>query len=65
MYIRLVAPKVHYLFFRELIGKTNNVLSTSWLGHPTFQNILDLWTIQETIALDSTRNMSIGTLKEQ
>ena len=51
MYIRLLAPTVHYLFFRELIGKTNNFLSTSWLGHPIFQNILDLWTIQETIAL--------------
>ena len=51
MYNRLLAPTVHYLFFRELIGKTNNFLSTSWLGHPIFQNILDLWTIQETIAL--------------
>jgi len=51
VYIRLLAPTVHYLFFRELIGKTNNFLSTSWLGHPIFQNILDLWTIQETIAL--------------
>jgi hypothetical protein len=34
MYNRLLAPTVHYLFFRELIGKTNNFLSTSWLGHP-------------------------------
>jgi hypothetical protein len=58
MYIRLLAPTVHYLFFRQLIGKTNNFLSTSWLGHPIFQNILDLWTIQETVALHETMRFS-------
>jgi cephalosporin hydroxylase len=51
MYNRLLRPTVHHLFFRELIGKTNNFYSASWLGHPILQNILDLWTIQETIAL--------------
>jgi cephalosporin hydroxylase len=38
------------MFFQELIVKTNNFASVSWLGHPIWQNILDLWTIQETIA---------------
>ena len=51
IYNRLLRPTVHSLFFRELIGKTDNFGSVSWLGHPIWQNILDLWTIQETIAL--------------
>ncbi|MDR7420269.1 MAG: CmcI family methyltransferase [Armatimonadota bacterium] len=49
-YNRLLRRAVHSLFFRELIGKTNNFGSVSWLGHPVWQNVLDLWTIQETIA---------------
>lgn len=48
---RLLRPAVHSLFFRELIGQTHNFGAVSWLGHPIWQNILDLWTIQETIAL--------------
>jgi len=32
-----------------LIHKTNNFGRINWLGHPIWQNILDLWTIQETI----------------
>ena len=41
---------LHSMFFRDLIDKTNNFGSTTWLGHPIWQNVLDLWTIQETIA---------------
>jgi cephalosporin hydroxylase len=37
-------------FFHELIDKTANFGEIKWLGHPIWQNILDLWTIQETIA---------------
>jgi cephalosporin hydroxylase len=37
-------------FFRELIDKTDNFGAITWLGHPIWQNVLDLWTIQETIA---------------
>jgi cephalosporin hydroxylase len=41
---------LYSMFFRDLIGQTNNFGSTTWLGHPIWQNVLDLWTIQETIA---------------
>ena len=40
--------KLDNLFFERLIGKTGNFACT-WLGEPMLQNILDLWTIQETI----------------
>jgi cephalosporin hydroxylase len=49
-YRRRLAAVVHSLFFRELVSKTNNFGSIKWLGHPIWQNPLDLWTIQETIA---------------
>lgn len=38
------------LFLNDLIARTSNFRTTSWLGVPMWQNILDLWTIQETIA---------------
>lgn len=38
------------LFHNDLIAKTGNFESTSWLGVPIWQNVLDLWTVQETIA---------------
>lgn len=40
---------VSRLFFNDLIAKTDNFAVTSWLGAPVWQNVLDLWTIQETI----------------
>jgi cephalosporin hydroxylase len=36
-------------FFSALIEKTHNFDSLHWLGNPIWQNVLDLWTIQETI----------------
>ncbi len=50
LYRQWLAPTVHGLFFHELISKTNNFGRTTWLGNPIWQNVLDLWTIQETIA---------------
>lgn len=38
------------LFHNDLIAKTQNFSTTSWLNVPIWQNVLDLWTIQETIA---------------
>src|SRR3954471_14581713 len=38
------------LFHLDLIAETNNFASTSWLNVPIWQNVLDLWTIQESIA---------------
>jgi cephalosporin hydroxylase len=47
-----VAPPglVAEAFFTDLVRKTDNFDRITWLGHPIWQNILDLWTIQETIA---------------
>jgi cephalosporin hydroxylase len=50
LYRRFLSPTVRSLFFRELIGQTRNFDNVKWLGHPIWQNVLDLWTIQETIA---------------
>lgn len=36
-------------FFERLIKHTNNFDKVSWLGIPVWQNVFDLWTIQETI----------------
>jgi len=41
---------VREAFFMQLIRKTENFGQITWLGNPIWQNILDLWTIQETIA---------------
>jgi len=38
------------LFFELLVRKTTNFAHCTWLGHRIWQNILDLWTIQETLA---------------
>lgn len=37
-------------FHRDLIVRTGNFGRTTWLGQPIWQNVLDLWTIQETIS---------------
>jgi cephalosporin hydroxylase len=47
---RTAANFVAYLFQFDLIYKTDNFASVSWLGTPIRQNVLDLWTIQEAIA---------------
>jgi cephalosporin hydroxylase len=36
-------------FFTRLIKKTGNFDRQTWLGQPIWQNIFDLWTIQETL----------------
>ncbi len=38
------------LFLNDLIARTENFNATTWVGVPIWQNVLDLWTIQETIA---------------
>lgn len=47
---RLLTPRIHQEFFKDLISRTGNFGTIQWLGHPVWQNILDLWTIQETLA---------------
>jgi cephalosporin hydroxylase len=43
------APWVERAFFTRLVRRTNNFGNVTWLGRPIWQNVLDLWTIQETI----------------
>jgi len=40
---------VSRLFLADLIDATDNFGRTTWLGEPIRQNLMDLWTIQETI----------------
>jgi cephalosporin hydroxylase len=44
-----VGRRLHRLFHTELIERSANFSDTTWLGQPIWQNVLDLWTIQETI----------------
>jgi cephalosporin hydroxylase len=37
-------------FHRDLVVRTGNFVHTRWVGNPIWQNVLDLWTIQETIS---------------
>ena len=37
-------------FMHALVEKTDNFGDVSWLGYPVWQNVLDLWVIQEAIA---------------
>jgi len=49
-YHRFASDPVAKLYHYGLIIRTQNFASTSWLGVPIWQNVLDLWTIQETIS---------------
>ena len=49
-YRRFLSAPVRWLFFHDLIAQTNNFSSAKWLGQPIWQNVLDLWVIQETIS---------------
>jgi cephalosporin hydroxylase len=49
-YRRFLAPHVEAWFFRDLVRKTENFSHVTWLGQPIWQNVLDLWVMQETIA---------------
>lgn len=47
---RTLGRPVARLYHQDLIARTGNFATTSWLGVPIWQNVLDVWTIQETIA---------------
>jgi cephalosporin hydroxylase len=49
-YRRFLQPRVPAWFFGDLIEKTENFSNVTWLGNPVWQNVLDLWIMQETIA---------------
>lgn len=48
--IRLMRQHGDRKFFSRLIRKTDNFGHQTWLGKPIWQNVFDLWTIQETLA---------------
>jgi cephalosporin hydroxylase len=47
---RVARRPVSRLYHEGLVIQTKNFTDTTWLGQPILQNVLDLWTIQETIA---------------
>ncbi len=50
IYERTVARSVRRFFFSELILHTNYFHDITWMGNQVFQNVLDLWTIADTIS---------------
>jgi cephalosporin hydroxylase len=46
----LSGPRIHQAFFSDLIRKTDNFGDVTWLGEPIWQNVLDIWVIQEALA---------------
>jgi cephalosporin hydroxylase len=50
LYHRFVGPRIEAWFFRDLIARTENFSHVTWLGQPVWQNVLDLWIMQETLA---------------
>jgi cephalosporin hydroxylase len=47
--VRLIRRHGDQQFFTRLIRKTDNFGKQKWLGNPVWQNLFDLWTIQETL----------------
>jgi cephalosporin hydroxylase len=59
---RLAGRRIARLYHYELLYRTHNFGSTRWMGVPIWQNVLDLWTMQETIAeLRPALVIEIGT----
>src|SRR4051794_27245298 len=50
LYARTLRRPVTRMFHGDLIVKTGNFGHTTWVGQPIWQNVLDLWTIQEAIS---------------
>ncbi len=42
--------RLHRRFATDLVRHTDNFGNVTWLGHPIWQNVLDLWSLQEAIA---------------
>lgn len=50
IYRRYLHPQVPAWFFDQLVEHTENFSHVTWLGRPIWQNVFDLWVMQETIA---------------
>ena len=49
-YRRFLKPRVPAWFMDDLIDQTENFGHVTWLGRPVWQNVFDLWIMQETIS---------------
>jgi cephalosporin hydroxylase len=49
-YRETVGKAVNRLFQMDYIERTNGFRDTSWLGVPIWQDVLDLWSLQEAIS---------------
>lgn len=59
---RFMSRPVSRLFHYELIFRTADFTTIRWMGVPIWQNVLDLWTLQETISeLRPALLVEIGT----
>lgn len=47
---KLLYDRVGDLYLGTVVRHTDNFADVTWLGHPIWQNVLDLWTLQEAIA---------------
>ena len=45
----VLGSRVPELFFEQLIAATENFSHVTWLGRPIWQNVFDLWVLQETL----------------
>jgi cephalosporin hydroxylase len=60
--LRTLTNGVSSEFLGQLIQHTDNFGNVTWLGRPVWQNVFDLWTIQETIfAIKPTLLIECGT----
>lgn len=50
VYDRVLQKPVGRMYHFGLVKRTGNFATTTWLGVPIWQNVLDVWTIQETLA---------------
>ncbi len=48
-YRHTVQGIVRRMFFTDIVLQTDNFGTVTWMGHPIWQNVFDLWTMQETI----------------
>ncbi len=47
---KMLYERVGDVYLGALVRQTDNFADVTWLGNPIWQNVLDLWTLQEAIA---------------
>jgi cephalosporin hydroxylase len=49
-FAKALYDRVGDFYLGTVVRHTDNFADVTWLGHPIWQNVLDLWTLQEAIA---------------